>query len=53
MCCLPSVIAAATVLHVMDEMELCNSVQYGSELLDHLNLDKVYLAKTVEISAER
>ncbi|RWR81410.1 cyclin-D3-1-like protein [Cinnamomum micranthum f. kanehirae] len=40
MCCLPSVIAAATVLHVMDEMELCNSVQYGSELLDHLNLDK-------------
>ncbi|XXG44478.1 hypothetical protein AAC387_Pa01g4272 [Persea americana] len=40
MCCLPSVIAAATVLHVMDEMELCDSVQYGRELLDHLNLDK-------------
>lgn len=42
MCHLPSVIAAATVIHVMDEMELCNPLQCEMELLDRLNLAKVF-----------
>lgn len=44
MCHLPSVIAAATVIHVMDEMELCNPLQCEMELLDRLNLAKVSLS---------
>ncbi|KAH7851561.1 hypothetical protein Vadar_013394 [Vaccinium darrowii] len=38
-CCLPSVLAAATVLHVIKEVEPCNALDYKNELMDVLNLN--------------
>lgn len=37
---LPSIFAAATMLHVIYQMELCNSLQHENQLLGVLNLTK-------------
>ncbi|KAH7862436.1 hypothetical protein Vadar_004775 [Vaccinium darrowii] len=38
-CCLPSMLAAATVLHVIKEVEPCHALDYENELMDVLNLN--------------
>lgn len=37
-CCLPFTLAAATVLHVIKEVEPCSALDYKNELMDVLNL---------------
>jgi len=38
-CCLSSMLAAATVLHVIKEVEPCHALDYENELMDVLNLN--------------
>lgn len=40
-CYLPSVFAAATMLHVIHQMELCNPLHYENQLLGVLNISEV------------
>lgn len=41
-CYVPSVLAAATMLHVIHQLEPCNALEYENQLLGVLKICKVY-----------
>lgn len=41
MCFMPSILATATMLHVIDEIEAFNPVEYQSQLMNVLKVSKV------------
>lgn len=48
LCYLPSVLATATILHIINEIEPCNFLEYQNELLSVLKINKVLMNNTDE-----
>jgi cyclin D3 len=48
-CYLPSVLATATMMHVIDQVETFNPIDYQTQLLDVLKITKVYIVYLVII----
>ncbi|KAI3922421.1 hypothetical protein MKX01_006110 [Papaver californicum] len=51
-CYLPSVLAAATMLHVINRIEPCNAKEYHDELMGVLQIDKDKVDECVELILE-
>lgn len=45
----PSILATATILHVIDQVDLSNSVDYQNQLLDVLKTTKVCFLSFVQL----
>jgi cyclin D3 len=43
-CYLPSVLATATMMHVIDQVETFNPIDYQNQLLDVLKITKVRIS---------
>ncbi|PIA27132.1 hypothetical protein AQUCO_08300073v1 [Aquilegia coerulea] len=49
-CYLPSVLATATMLHVINQIETCNPIEYQNQLMDILKIDKEEMSRTTRMS---
>ncbi|KAL9231731.1 hypothetical protein vseg_006920 [Gypsophila vaccaria] len=50
---LPSVLATATMMHVIDQIEPCDSLEYQTQLLNVLNISKEKVKECYELIIER
>ncbi|XP_023003499.1 cyclin-D3-3-like isoform X2 [Cucurbita maxima] len=49
LCYLPSVLATATILHIINEIEPCNFLEYQNELLSVLKINKNHLDECYKV----